>query len=258
MRSAKVKKSLKASLKAELSEGRRTFTNQWDFWLFPEQVELTGPLVIYGEPKYTWLRTVKGLPMASSSDLAGDRVRAILTERLDEPAVTFARMGGKVIVAADEGLVRQFGPLLTHAYGRYFFTRPANYPPFEDGHDGTIILSHPMLGNTPHDGFADLQFFRMLAEAPPLELESLGLNGADPVIRVMHSYPVGRSLGYLTEASLGRGGLILSSLNLNTSWIEARYLLAQICSYAVGGDFAPAIALDEDALAAIVSGTSLP
>ena len=43
--------------------------------------------------------------------------------------------------------------------GGYFFTKPAHYPPYEDGNCGTIIRDHKMLGDFPHDGFADLQFY---------------------------------------------------------------------------------------------------
>jgi len=249
----------KACLEAVLSEGDRTVRNRWDLWVLPKPQGLPGSVALYGECKHTWLKTLASVPAATAEDLADTgKYRVILTERLDGPATSFAKAGGRVILAASEGLVRPFSPRFGHLYGRYFFTPQANYPFFEDCHDGTIILGHPMLGNMPHEGFADLQFFRMIAESPPLELEPLGLNAADPVIRVMHSYMVGRSLGYLTEASVGAGGVVFCALGLNQAWPEARHLLTQVCRYAVGDEFGPAMALDEDALAEIAEITLLP
>jgi hypothetical protein len=123
-----------------------------------------------------------------------------------------------------------------------------------------------MLGDFPHEGFADLQFFRMISNSPPLDLEPLGLAsgaealrapGADPVIRVMHSYPVGRSLGYLTEWRLGKGRLLVSALGLDQSWPEARHLLAQLCRYLSGARPSPAPVLSRAAIESLMSGTAL-
>jgi hypothetical protein len=182
--------------------------------------------------------------------------QVILTERLEDGLVEFLRAGGRVILAASEGLVRPFNPKFGFTLGHYFFTPPANYPPYEDGHDGVLIAPHPLLGDLPHEGFADLQFFRMISPAPPLALEPLGLSDGEPVIRVMHSYPVGRSLGYLFEGTVGAGRLILCALHLDQSWPEARYLLAQMCYYAAG-PLAPATPLSEEAVAAIMGGTEI-
>ena len=248
----------KATLEARLSEGARVFTNEWNLWLFPKNVDLPGSAAVYGTPRHTWLSALAGVNSVTMGQSIPGPVQAILTEHLDETLLSFARAGGRVILAASEGLVRPFRPKFGHTLGHYFFTPPANYPPYEDGHDGTIILDHPMLGDLPHEGFADLQFFRMITDAPPLELESLGLNAGDPVIRVMHSYPVGHPLGYLIERRLGKGGLILSALNLDQSLPEARHLLAQICRYAVSEEFAPSIALDDQSLTALRDAQLLP
>ena len=114
-----------------------------------------------------------------------------------------------------------------------------------------------MLGGLPHEGFADLQFFRTIAPAPPLDLQPLHLADADPVIRVMHSYAVGRPLGYLVERAIGEGRLIVCSLELDQQWPEARYMLSQLCAYAIGEDLPPAEELSSEALAALVVGTAL-
>ena len=74
----------------------------------------------------------------------------------------------------------------------------------------------------------------------------------------MHSYPVGRSLGDLTERTLGTGLLVVCALTLDRAWPEARYLLAQMCHYLAGERLAAAPVLSPDALAALLSAGELP
>ena len=257
VRIPRVSKPLAARLQVRVREGRRAFANVWDVWLFPARVRLPRSIAVHGRPRHTWLRTLKGVPVARGAALKGGRrPRLVLTERLDGALVDFMRAGGRVLLAASEGLVRPFNPKLGLSVGRYFFTIPANYGPFEDGHDGTIIAEHPMLGGMPHEGFADLQFYRMMGESPSIELESLGLNEGEPVIRVMHSYSICRPLAYLMERRVGQGGVILSALELDQSWPEARYLLAQMCAYATGRAFRPEMELSDEFVEGLMSGTA--
>ncbi len=220
---------VKAMLHAELAEGERSFTNAWDLWILPRE----------------------------NPDAASPPSQLVITERLDETLISLMRQGGRVLLIATEGLLRPFNAKFGFTLGHYYFTPPAQYPPYEDGHDGTILADHPALGDLPHDGWADLLFFRMIADAPPLDLEPLGLTNADPILRVLHSYPVCRPLGYLYEGSVGEGGLLISALNLDQSWPEARYLLRQICAYLSGDAFSPSAPLSPAALAALISATDL-
>ena len=233
-----------ARLVASLVEGDRTVTNEWNLWLFPAASALPETVEIYGAPQWTWLKSVCGLPSASLTPGT-----VVLTERIDDALVAFMRAGGRVILAASEGMLRFHQPLF--GFAKYFFTPPANYGPYEDGQNGTIIRSHLMLGDLPHEGFADFQLFRLIEEAAPLDLEPLELTAVDPTIRVIHRYPVLHPLGYLTEARVGSGGLVLCALNLDQSLPEARYLLACICRYAADG-FQPQMTLSESGLARLV------
>ena len=70
--------------------------------------------------------------------------------------MSYLHVGGRVVLAAGEGLVRPHPP--NFGYIRYFFTPPANYPKYEDGQNGTIVADHPLLGDFPHQGG---QRFRM-------------------------------------------------------------------------------------------------
>ncbi len=228
--------------------GAREVRNAWPVWLFPESAAPTAAR-LHGTPASTWLRHWCGrLPAGEPS--AG---QVVLTEQLDAELIAFMQRGGRVILAAGEGLVRPHGPLF--GYVRYFFTPPANYSPYEDGQNGTVIAAgHPMLGDLPHAGFADWQFFRVMENAPPLDLEPLGLADGDPVIRVIHRYPTLHPLAYLVERRVGDGGLILCALELNPDWIEARGLLGQLCTYAGSSAFPPVLELRPAAQARLLAG----
>ncbi|MDD5707029.1 MAG: glycoside hydrolase family 2 TIM barrel-domain containing protein, partial [Kiritimatiellae bacterium] len=201
-----------ARIEAVLHEGHRRVANSWNLWLFPRAIVWPEAALRYGQPEHTWLRDWSELPSLAADDLGRGNCRVVLSERLDEALVDFMRGGGRVILAAGEGLVRPHGPLF--GYVKYFFTPPANYAPYEDGQNGTLIREHPMLGQFPHAGFADFQFFRLMEDAPPIELRPLDLADDEPVIRVIHRYQVCHPLAYLLERSVGRGGLIVCALEL--------------------------------------------
>ena len=244
-----VKQVSRATLEAILQEGEREIRNRWDLWLFPAAaaVQPTG-VAVYGQASRTWLKEWKSLPFLTAAELltAGAETKVVLTEKLDSALVAFMQAGGRVILAPGEGLVRPHHALF--GYVKYFFTPPANYAPYEDGQNGTVIQAHPLLGDLPHEGFADWQLFRLIENAPPLDLEPLGLADSDPVIRVIHRYPVLHPLGYLVERRCGRGGLILCALDLRPEFAEARHLLAHFCRYAASAMFQPALELTDATL----------
>ena len=255
----RVERPTRLRLIASLRDARRTVRNTWDLWDFPPEGSMPPGIRLRGEPRHTWLTTLRGVPPwsgAGASAPAPDTSQLVLTEVLDSELVRFLRDGGRVILCASEGLVRPFRPKFGYTEGHYFFTPPANYPPYEDGHDGTIIQRHAMLGGFPHEGFADFQLFRLIEKAPPIELEPLGMGRVDPVIRVLHSYPVARPLAYLAEARVGRGCLILSALHLDQALPEARYLLEAMAAYGCRAELGPAHILEESAIAFLTRATA--
>ncbi len=215
--------SAAASGRAEAGSARAV-SNQWRLWLFPPTALPPG-LMRYGQGGSSWLARWEEIPLANAPDPAA---ALVLTEVLDEPVEACLRAGGRVLLVASEGLVRPHPP--NFGYVRYYFTPPANYAPYEDGQNGTLVADHPLLGDFPHEGFADLHWFRMIDPAPPLDLEPLGLTEGEPVVRVIHRYPVCRPLGYLYELAVGRGRLVLCALELDPGWPEARHLLAQLAA----------------------------
>jgi hypothetical protein len=219
--------------------------NRWSLWVFPEAAP-PHEAALYGAPGWTWLERWAGLREASELDAVDGRA-VLLTETLDEDVVDYLRGGGRAVLAAGEGLVRPHRPLF--GYVKYFFTPPANYSPYEDGQNGTVVAEHPMLGDFPHGGYAGWPFFRMMENAPPLDLEPLGLADSDPVIRVIHRYPVLHPLAYFVERRVGEGRLVLCALELDPDWVEARWLLSAICRHVLrrGPENAPELSQETEA-----------
>lgn len=242
-------------LEAVLVEKGRRFGNCWSLWVFPRTASLPGSVYIYGERHFTWLKDIKNAGPAGWSADNMETAALVLTEYIDEKLSAYVKNGGRVVLAATEGLVRPYCPRVNA--GRYYFTPPANWSPYDDGLNGTVINDSPMLGDIPHEGFADLQFYRLIAESPPMDLEWTGLNKGNTVIRAIHAYPICRPLAFLTECAFGKGGLIACSMNLNQAWPEARYLLSEICRYAAGEAFKPLGVLDAKDMERIVSATGL-
>jgi hypothetical protein len=215
-------------------------------------------VALYGSCQYTWLKELRGLPKVPAGGAAGAGARALLTERLDESLVAAMKAGGRVLLAASEGLTRPFHPKLGLGVGRYFFLPPANYPPLEDGHSGTIVQRHPMLGDLPHEGFADLQLYRLIGESAPLDFVPFEACGAEPVIRAISTYFVSYPVAYLAEFRLGKGALIVSALDLSQKRPEARYLLASILRYATRPRVKPKAGLRASALQHLLEMGKLP
>ncbi|MDD4679487.1 MAG: glycoside hydrolase family 2 TIM barrel-domain containing protein [Clostridia bacterium] len=229
-----------AKLKAWLSDDERTYMNEWDLWFFPETTNLP-----------------QGIVQLEDSNVFPEDAKTILTLKLTPELAEFVKSGGNVILYSSEGLVRPFLPVLGLDTGRYFFLKPANFPPFEELQAGTIIVDHPMFGDFPHEGFADLQFYNMLGESPAFDIGSLGLNDVDPVIRMMHSSMVARPLASLVERSIGKGRIIMLALDMNKAHPEAYYLLRQICLYTISDNKPDCAQMSQETLDMILAACAM-
>jgi beta-galactosidase len=233
----KVEKIACSYLEAELLEGDISITNKWNLWVLPKdrEVNLKG-VCLCKNGIVSWLDTLseKLCPYSIDNSSTTD---IIVTDRLTEDILNFVKCGGRIFLAAGEGLIRPFQYKSDFSGGgRYYISNRACTDPYEFGQHGTIIKNHPIFGDFPHEQFADLHFYNMLAESPPIDLEAFGLNDIDPIMRMIHNYQVGRSLGQLLERRVGDGLIVICSLNLDQKMTEAVYLFANICEYICSAD----------------------
>jgi hypothetical protein len=215
---------------ARLREGDRLVTNEWSIWLFPNQEIQRSRVLLYGRREHSWLKSARGFPTANANSIAVNRTALILTEYLDAALIAYIQNGGNAILVGTEKIVRAH-PVSHFASNDYFFTPPANYPPYSDGQNGTVVTSHSAIDSFVHNGFADLNFYRLIRNAPPIDLNGFELNDHDPIIRVIHRFPVCYPLAYLLERQIGKGRLMMCAFEFDEQWVEARYLLTSLISY---------------------------
>ncbi|MAE67247.1 MAG: hypothetical protein CMJ18_23545 [Phycisphaeraceae bacterium] len=254
-------KPRKIQLSVRIAQGKREVSNQWDFWVFPKSVRMPKSVMLYGRTGKGIMRKLRTEYELESYPNAGTRrPRVLITEKVDQEILDFARTGGRVLLLAGEGVVRPFYPPFPATgweEGLYLFAPQSCYPPFADGHQASIIRAHDMLGRFPHEGFMDLQFFRLLVGAPAIELDPLGRLKEEPVIRQFGTYQTCPKLAYLLDFALGEGGMIISALNFDPKVPEARYLLSQILAFAAGKRFGSKNTLSKKASEHLVSETGM-
>jgi beta-galactosidase len=100
-----------------------------------------------------------------------------------------------------------------------------------EGNLATVVNSHPMLGDFPHEGFCDWQFHQLFSQATTVNLTSFPEQLFAPVLEVASSYKRPLRQGSLFEWALGAGRLLVCSLNLTANDPAARYLRYQLGQY---------------------------
>ena len=253
-----------AILQARLISEERSVSNEWKFWLFPAQVTFSPDAVLYKRGDDSpWQEIGNGLKTISKAEISEVENRILVSEVLDEVVISHVASGGRLVLINPKDIPRWKFRSGFGSAGGYFFTKPAQYPPYEDGNCGTIIRDHEMLSDFPHEGFADFQFYPMIAETPPFDMAPFTPHGIVPVIQSFASpYAVCPQRAYLFESgvidphfSAGKGKVIFCGLNLVTSLhsvqalersegIEpqnaaAVYLLSVLLKYAASSSFSP-------------------
>lgn len=106
------------------------------------------------------------------------------------------------------------------------------------GNLATVVSDHPSLRHFPHEGFCGWQFCRMMNGSEAVQLEA-GIP-FDPVIDVASSvkFPIKQS--FLFEYAVGKGRLMVCSLNLTPGDPAAEYLRNCLVRYAASSEFKPA------------------
>jgi hypothetical protein len=111
------------------------------------------------------------------------------------------------------------------------------------GNSGTVLEEHPALASFPHEGYCDLPFVRMIRGVIPMEFSPLRPYGVSPILRVIDWYQANRNNAHLLEFRVGKGAVLLTSLNVLpwlTTRLEVRNFLGSLMDYAQGPRFGPA------------------
>jgi beta-galactosidase len=231
-----LKKAEKLTLSATLSWAEQTVSNDWDFWSFPrgwdwnpgKKVALSGE----AEPakRFGFI-----YPLGEGKETPDLLVSSILNNEV----IDYLEKGGRVFLLS-EGLLPE--------YHSSFHSIPWSGRAW--GNSGTVIdKRHSALKNFPHEGFCDLQFYDLVnirKQCPPrtgvINLD-IWPKRIDPIIRSIDSYMGAKSRGYLLEAKVGKGRLLVSRLDFTKTTPAGKFLFSELIRYALSGEFKPKVTI---------------
>ena len=197
-----------------ISIGR--YKNNWDFFVYPAQ-----------------------LPTVSEN--------IVVTQRLDENALTTLQNGGKVLLTLKKGSVpAKLGGNIAIGFSSIFWNTAwtNGQPPVTLG----ILCDpgNPAFGSFPTQKYSNWQWWDAMSHSSPLMIDSLSKE-LKPIVRVIDDWVTARSLGLVVECKVGKGRLIISGIDLLTDAEkrpEARQLLYSLKSYMAQNEFDPKVSLD--------------
>ncbi|HTV02597.1 MAG TPA: hypothetical protein VMF13_18755 [Luteitalea sp.] len=219
--------------------------NSWSFWAFPRENRMERSAVPV-RSAVRWAGISRLYPFIGDTRSTAGKDDLLITPTLDEAALQHLRDGGRVWVMAERGARSQDRPDVS------FF-------PAAGGALGTVIADqHPALAGFPHEGFADLQFHNLIDGATPMALDRWPAT-LEPIIGGIRTKAGFLSktkdlsrIGYVFEAKVGAGRLLVTSLrfrdHFDEAYPEALTLFDRLLRYATGSDFAPKVEVGTDQL----------
>ena len=185
------------------------YTNSWNFWVYPEKPEKILAMDIY------------------------------LSNELDEYAKKRLEKGGKVLllcagnVEHGKNVVQYFTPVFWNT--SWFRMRSPHTT-------GILIKNdHPVFKDFPTDYYSDLQWWEISNKQQVMNLEDFPPDFR-PIVQPIDTWFLNRRLGMLFETRVGKGKLMVCSIELQTDLdnrLVARQLLYSIEKYMVSNEFNP-------------------
>ena len=197
-------------LNLQVSIDHTSFTNDWDFWVYPA-----------------------ALPAIKNDDI-------YYCDTLDAKAEDVLNKGGKVFLAADgkvvkgKEVVQQFTPVFWNT--SWFKMRPPHTLGF------VCNDKHPIFAYFPASWHSGLQWWEIVNKAQVMHLEDFP-KGFTPLVQPIDTWFMNRRLGLLFEAQVGRGRLVVCSADLTHNTNNrpaARQLFYSIQQYMLSDKFHPA------------------
>lgn len=211
-------------LNLDVSVAGTTYGNDWNVWVFP--------------PLY---------PIALVDDV-------YYCDTLNETAVSTLNRGGKVFLQAagkivkGKEVVNYFTPVFWNT--SWFKMRPP--------HTLGIVCDpkHPAFNNFPATYHSDLQWWDVVNKAQVMHLEDFP-KGFKPVLQPIDTWFLNRKLALILEAKVGKGKLLISSIDLKDKKSPAAaQLLRSLDLYVHSGSFNPTESVDLSVVQALFTQPS--
>ena len=167
--------------------------NDWDFWVYPAQVELTQGSV------YT-------------------------TDTLDEKAISVLKEGGNVLITAAGKI--QYGKEVKQYFTPVFWN--TSWFKMRPPHTTGIFLNeyHPLFREFPTEFHSNLQWWELLNKAQVMQFTDFPAE-FQPTVQSIDTWFISRKIGMLFEANVLNGKLMMTSMDI-TSQPEKRIVARQM------------------------------
>ncbi|WP_020580278.1 glycoside hydrolase family 2 protein [Actinopolymorpha alba] len=241
--------SRKLTLTAELTgaDGRVVAANSWDFWVFSDRRWQDAPAPIRARGSLAWLGDY--YPAIRSDDYSfmglspegAPHGEVLLTDRLHVRYVDAVLNGATMIWLAEndelaDGVQSTFEPLF---WSFLWFPEQPNQTM------GLVVEDRPLLADFPHDGTSDWQWFHLVDGATAVSLDALP-HWVEPIVGGIDNWNRGKRLGYLLEAQVGKGRILMTTLRILEHYHahpEAAQLFDAMLRYVHSDAFAPSAQL---------------
>ncbi|MDZ7936483.1 MAG: glycoside hydrolase family 2 TIM barrel-domain containing protein [Emticicia sp.] len=173
--------------------------------------------------------------------------------------VTFTNKFDEAMEALDKGMAVVFNPdtsTIKGVDGRFtsVFWSPVHFP----NQPGTMGLlcnpKHPALANFPTDFYSNWQWWDLVMHSKTLILDEIPQK-ITPLVRMVDNFFKNRNMGTVIESKVGKGRLILCSMDLKSDLENrpaARQLKYSLMQYAQSNAFNPQIELSKEQLSKLL------
>lgn len=202
-------------LNLEISVGKLG-VNDWDFWVYPDKVNTTTPAHL--------IVTATLTPQIQQQLENGAAVLLLLNGKIKSGKGKEIKTGMSTVFWNTEWTSGQ-GP---HTLG--ILCKP----------------SAPLFRSFPTEYYSNWQWWDLLHTAQPMDLHGFPAS-LTPSVQLIDTWFDARKLALLFEAQVGKGKIMVSSMDLTHDLeqrLAARQLYSSLLAYMEGKDFKPAVAVD--------------
>ncbi len=217
--------SFRTAAKLKLEIKVNSFSNSWDFWVYPAKTEAVADF---------------------------GKVQMVTT--LNQSAQDFLEQGGSVLLTLKKGSLKpEYGGNIAIGFSSIFWNTA--WTKRQAPHTLGILCnpSHPALAEFPTEYHSNWQWRDAVSHSGAINLSGFPAE-TKPIIRVIDDWFTNRPLTLIFEAKVGKGKMLVSGIDLTTDLDqrpEAQQLLFSLKKYMSGKKFNPAVKIELEKIAAI-------
>ena len=206
----------------------KSWKNHWDFWVYPAE---------------------SSDDSENSEKSSSSKSKLVVTD--DYSAALTALKRGRTVLLLAAGKV-SLGSDVKQTYLPVFWNTSwfKMRPPHTTG--AYIDTTHPLFKHDfPTDSWANLNWWELLNKAQVMNLMEMPAD-YQPPIQPIDTWHVSRKLGMLIEAKVGKGRLLMTTMDLSSDLSHrhvARQMRKAVLSYMQSDDFQPAVSITPQTVA---------